>query len=464
MACDRLLTAELEGSSLPRHARRRIDSMFRGRTFEKADLDKAVQEEKDYIASLSTPAIPDIGNQSRINVGYGTVEKVQRAVDRMFGLTVENLQAAARMERLDHQPMFPDLRAAQDQKFDGYSDIPVPKGIAELYVLLTGDPEVSGRFNRAGLPADLRASQDITSSTFSYILGNTLGRRLVTDYREPNYREDLLISMRKPVKDFRTQEAALVGYFGDLADIDPESGDYEEVSGITDVEATYVLGQKGNILTITRKTIINDDISLIIRLVPRLGRAARRTHAQYVWNMFINNANCAGGGAWFTSGQGNLGSSALAIATALTAYQWLAKTTEQDSGKRLGLLDDPSVKPVIVHPIDLMSEAQTVIDEEYYYASNDLTTKTKNPLYGKVQGACLSMLTDASDWGMIMPPNVIDVVEMGYLHGNQDPELFVADTPQSEQVFVADKIRHKIRHEYAGAPIDPNAAYKAVVA
>jgi hypothetical protein len=39
----------------------------------------------------------------------------------------------------------------------------------------------------------------------------------------------------------------------------------------------------------------------------------------------------------------------------------------------------------------------------------------------------------------------------------------VADTPTSEQVFVADKIRHKVRHEYAGAPIDYVGAYKAVV-
>ena len=41
--------------------------------------------------------------------------------------------------------------------------------------------------------------------------------------------------------------------------------------------------------------------------------------------------------------------------------------------------------------------------------------------------------------------------------------MFVADSPQSEQVFVADKIRHKIRHEYAGAVVAYQSGYKAVV-
>jgi hypothetical protein len=53
---------------------------------------------------------------------------------------------------------------------------------------------------------------------------------------------------------------------------------------------------------------------------------------------------------------------------------------------------------------------------------------------------------------------------MGYLNGKEDPELFVCDGVQAEQVFVADKIRYKIRHEYAGANIDYRGGYGAIVA
>ncbi len=273
--------------------------------------------------------------------------------------------------------------------------------------------------------------------------------------------EDVLISIRKPVRDFRTQEAVLVGGFADLATVDPEAADYAEIAGVTDEESTYTLGQKGNILSITRKTIINDDITIVQRLVNGLARTARRTHAKYVWTFFISNTNCSDGTAWFTNPHGNLGAAALTHATALTAYKALAKMTEKDSGERLGLLQDPGVKPNLIGPIDIMETIQKIATEEFYYSSNDLTAKVPNPLANRVNPVICALLTDTNDWGMVLPPNVADVVEMGYLNGRTEPELFVADMPQSEQVFMADKIRHKIRHEYAGAVIDFRSGYKA---
>jgi hypothetical protein len=335
-----------------------------------------------------------------------------------------------------------------------------------MYAYFTGDAEVNGRFNRKALPPELRSSMDISSSTFTYVLGNTLGRRLVGIYKALSYLEELLISVKKPVKDFRTQEAVLVGGFPDLSTVDPEAADYQEIAGVTDEESTYAIGQKGNILTITRKTIINDDISIIQRLIDGLGRAARRTHAKYVWAFFIDNAACSDGTAWFT-GAGlhvNLGAAALTHATALIAYKALGTMTEKDSGERLGLLSDPSVKPNLVGPIDIMETIQKIATEDFYYTgAADLTTKTPNPLKGKVNPVVVPLFTDAADWGLLLPPQLADMVEMGYLNGREEPELFVADMPQSEQVFIADKIRHKIRHEYAGAMIDFRTGYKGVV-
>jgi ChaB protein len=462
-ACGRMLDTTLAASKLPDQAQARVRKSCEGKIFTKEELDGEIKGEKDYLASMSVPGFdPKIGDQTRVNVGIGTIERAQMAVDRAFGLTKDELVNFSKMIRLDNRPFFGDMRAAQD--YDKFDDVPAFTGLHDMYVFFTGDKEVDGRFYKKNLPAELRASQDITSSTFSYVLGNTLGRRLVKEYRETNFQEDLLISMRKPVKDFRQQEAVLIGYFGDLDTVDPESGDYQEIGAITDEESTYTIAQKGNLLTITRKTIINDDLTVIQRTVSRLGRAARRTHAQYVWNFYINNSNCSDGTAFFTSGHGNLGATALSFATALVAYKALAKMTEKDSGKRIGLLDDPNMKPTLVYPVDLMETGEQVVNDDHYYATNDLTDKTRNPMKGKINGAMISLLTDTNDWGLLLPPAAIDMVEMGYLHGRQEPEMFVADSPQSEQVFVADKIRHKVRHEYAGAVVDYRSGYKAIVA
>lgn len=450
------------GLGLPEPAKARIKKTFEGRAFQAADLDQAIKDEKDYLASVSASQPQGAGvPASGIVVGLGSFDRACMALDRTFGLTGGNMTALARMSRLDNRPYFEDMRAVQD--YSDFDQVPAFHGLREAYAYFTGDHEVTGRFNRKNLPAELRAAMDITSATFSYVLGNTLGRRLVSLYREYNFGEDILISTRKPVRDFRTQEAVLVGGFGDLADVDPEAADYSEIGGVTDEESTYAIGQKGNILTITRKTIINDDLSIIIRLVSGLARAARRTHAKYVWNFWINNANCSDGTAWFTGGHGNLVAGALTHAAALTGYIALSKMTEKDSGERLGLLADPSVKPNLIGPVDLMATIQKIATEEFYYTANDLTTKVPNPLANKVNPVLCPLLTDTTDWGLLLPPSLVDIVEMGYLNGRTDPELFVADTPQSEQVFIADKIRHKIRHEYAGAVVDFRSGYKSEV-
>jgi len=459
MALDKALAK----SELPEATQTRVRDLFKGKAATDEEIQRAVAGEKDYLAKLNPQPGLEVGDQTRISVGIGTVQRAQMAMDRAFGLTGEDMTAMSRMTRLDNQPFFDDpvLRSRQDlEKFD---EVPAFRGLRDMYEFFTGDKEVTGRFMRNNLPPDLRSRMDINSATFTYALGNTMGRRLVKDYLAVNYREDLLISVRKAVRDFRQQEAVNVGYFPDLSTVDPEAADYVEIAALTDEESTYTVLQRGNILTISRKAIINDDISLIQRGVSRLGRAARRTHGKYVWSFIVDNATCSDGTALFTNGHGNLGAAALTIATAYIAYVAMGKFTEKDSGERIGLLDDPNVKPNLIGPVDITHLIEQVAKDEFYYATNDLTDKVRNPMMGKVNPVALSLLTDTDDWALLYPPDVVDIVEMGYLNGRQEPEMFVADSPQNEQVFVADEIRHKIRHEYAGAAIAYQAGYKAEV-
>lgn len=461
--CSMDLDKKLAASELPDYLQESVRAKFADKVFETADLDTAIGEAKDFQAKMSEPPKGTPIPGSDIRVGIGTIEKAQMACDRMFGFNQEDMVGLAKMERVDFQPFFEDMRSVQD--YDDFDKVPAFRGIQDMYIFLTGDKEISGKFNKAAMARDLSARMDITSSTFTYALGNTLGRRLVKQYKAYKFLEELVVSIKKSVKDFRQQEAVLVGGFPDLADVDPESGDYEEIAGVTDEESTYSLGQKGNLLTITRKTIINDDVTIIRRLVDGLSRTARRTHAKFVWAFYIANADCSDGTAVFTGPHGNLGSTALTHTTALVAWKALAAVTEKDSGEYLGFLDDPSQMVNLIGPPAIKELIGQIEKEEFYYSSNDLTNKLPNPLVGQVKGHTLSLLAaDSNDWLMMLPPDVGDLIEMGYLNGREEPEMFVADTPQSEQVFVADKVRYKIRHEYSGAAIDHRPVYKAEVA
>jgi hypothetical protein len=129
---------------------------------------------------MSVPGFGDIPDQT-VKVGPGSMEKIQMAVDHMFGLRADDIRAMQSMERLNYKPVFPDLAGRKADDMAGVSRI---HGLGELYELLSGDGEVSGRFMPAKMSADMRATQGLNSGSFSYVLGNTMARRLVKDYME----------------------------------------------------------------------------------------------------------------------------------------------------------------------------------------------------------------------------------------------------------------------------------------
>jgi hypothetical protein len=427
--CEATLTARLTEAKLPELAAARIRKLFSGKRFEVADLDTAIKEEKEYLAKL-TESRGSLGlGLPRMEVGMGSLEQLQHAFDRLFGLEVPS----------------------------GAQNLPRLKGLREAYILMSGDVEITGRFTPGrGLT---RLAEAFDSSTFSYILGNTLHRRMVKDYAAVEYHERKIMTVRPGVSDFKSQEAVREGYFGDINDVDPETADYQEISSYGDEEVTYSVGQKGNLVTITRKHIKNDDLGRVKKKISRLGRAARRTFARFVWNFIINNSTYGvDSKAFFHLDHGNLGSTALGVTALHAAAEALAKMTEPGSSERLGW---PSEKFNLFIPVELRGTAiQTVDTPNLPGGSNN----DKNPVYQIADIHIVPLFTDDNDWVLACPSVDRDIIEVAFMDGNEEPEFFIADNPTVGEMFKADKLQYKIRHEYGGAIVDYRGAYKAVVA
>ena len=62
--------------------------------------------------------------------------------------------------------------------------------------------------------------------------------------------------------------------------------------------------------------------------------------------------------------------------------------------------------------------------------------------------------TDASNWCLTTDPDDIPTIEIGFLDGNEEPELFVQDSPTNGSMFTHDKLTWKIRHIYGGNVLD----------
>ncbi|MCE5265724.1 MAG: hypothetical protein LLG97_19620 [Deltaproteobacteria bacterium] len=422
-ACGITLRDELAGSDLPDLSQTRIREQFEGKVFETAQLQAAITKEKEYVDKLTGSG--SVTGAGQVRIGAEEPEKLQAAMDKLLGVTVD----------------------------DKFKDVPPLESLRAAYTRLTGDQDVRGiatdQAIRQGtaIMSMLRLPAAYSSASFSFVLGNSMYRRLVQEYRAVDYNEAALISYRRNARDFRTMESINVGYFGDLPDIDPESGDYQEITMATDEEISYAVNQKGIILTITRKVIINDDLKSVMVLVSRLGRAARRTFARRGWAKINGNATFKGDSkALFHNDHANLGAVALTndaagITTLANRLIAMFAQTEKDSGEALCL------EPKILWVPRAVLETAKALNSPWPIAG------TVNPHAGRF-GAnherimVNKLATDANNWGLIADPGDVELLEVAFLNGREEPELFVADNPLTGQMFTSDKIQYKQRHEY----------------
>ncbi len=73
------------------------------------------------------------------------------------------------------------------------------------------------------------------------------------------------------------------------------------------------------------------------------------------------------------------------------------------------------------------------------------------------------LTSDATDWGLLADPLDCEMVEVAFLRGQREPEMFVADNPLVGQMFIGDKVQYKVRHEYEAVCTDYRGMHKSVV-
>ncbi len=426
LAAQALVRETLAACGLPEPVQAKLRTQFAGQIVTETTLQAAVKAEKEMVDQLTATGV--IHGVGQIRVMRESGEKLQAAMDGLLSVTVADSMR-------DVRP-FTSLRAA--------------------YTELTGDTEVRG-FAEPGQ----RMQAAFDSSTFSFVLGNALYRRMINDYRETtDFGLSRIVSNVRNARDFRPLQAIRIQYFGDIPDITPETDDYTDLGTVTDEKVEYSLNQKGGIITITRKMIINDDLTAVNRIVSRLPRAARRTKAKRAWNKFINNDTYKGDStAIFTAGHNNLGTIGYSITSAVAARSAIAKQTEPGSGERLYL------RPLtLAIPTDLWDTAVTVNQTRGVPGSANLGNSMFQ--YFGINNENIfevPFMTDVNDWLMFADPKDVEMLEVAYLNGQQEPEMFVADNPQMGQFFVADKLQYKIRDEYEFEFMDFRGAYKAIV-
>jgi hypothetical protein len=319
----------------------------------------------------------------------------------------------------------------------------------ECYYEMTGDRLITGRLRECD---QSRLAESMGSSTLSEVLGDSVTRRMLAEYRAAvdfdGWRQIVNVV---PLSDFRMQHRTRYGGYGDLPTV-AEGADYQPLSSPGDEEATYKAGKKGGTEDVTLEMIKNDDVAAIRRIPTKLSRAAKRTLAKFVFDFLRTNPVIYDTKALFHVDHGNLFTAALDKA-ALAAHRLaMLKQTELSSNDRIGITPSRLVVPVELQ--------ETAVDLFKLTTNNEKTF---------IQSLTMNIIpvwywTDANDWCTAADPADIPGIEIGFLDGQQEPELFVQDSPTVGSMFAADKLTYKLRHIYGGAVTDYRAFTKAVVA
>jgi len=412
-----ILKEKLEASRLPQPFKEKIRKDYEGKIFSSEDLEKSISSEQAAFAeSVNSGNVKGLGSQMSVTLEES--DKRQEALDKLLGAEIKQNHG-----------------------------VPAFRGLKEAYqTWYPEDPEVTGQVRSSRLTEGINVA-----SPFTYALGTSINRRLVKEYNLINKEWENIVE-KVPVKDFKLQELIRWGGYADLASVSDDAEYQYFGSDPVDERATYTIGTKGNLVYVTRKAIINDDLRILTRLPKKIAQSAARTLAKFVWNFISGNGAIYDSKALFHTDHANITTTlTLSYDNVITGMMAMKNQAEAGSSEKIGLKAN-----YLVYPTALAGTANSILTSTYKPGGQYTEDNQIKPV---LKGLENKFFTDDTNWYLIASLLDIDLIEIGFLFGKEEPEIFLQDQSTVSQVFTHDKITYKVRHEYGGAVVDYRGFY-----
>lgn len=290
----------------------------------------------------------------------------------------------------------------------------------------------------------------ITQGTgdFGVLLENTLHKVLQASYLITPDKWSRFCG-KTTVTDFRAHNLYRRGTFGALDTVD-ENGEFKQKPIPDGAREKLTASTKGNIITLSRQAMINDDLGAFSDLAVDLGRAAKLTIEVDVFAYINSNPNTADGNAFFSAAHGNLKTPGAAPTVAeVDAVRVLMAQQKDISGN-----DFLEINPSIwLGPLGLGGQARVTNNSQY---DPDSTNKLQR------ENIARGIFTDIVDtarltgtpWYAFADPDVAPAIVVGFLDGVEEPFL------DSEDGWRVDGTEWKVRIDYGVAGVNPASAVK----
>ena len=238
------------------------------------------------------------------------------------------------------------------------------------------------------------------SGAFPNILANVGHKALMKGYNEVPATFQYWTS-KGSNPDFKPSTRVGLGAADELLPM-TEMGEFKS-SETTDMGQQTTVHTFGREWTLTRKSIINDDLSVLARLPAAYGAAARRTINKQAYDLLTN------GSGIFTSTHKNSGTGTLSIASLKAAKAAMSK--QKDPSGKMYL----NIQPVyLIVPAELEVEAATLIASAVDPTKNNAYP---NPFANRLTVVAAPNIEDPNAWYLAAAPGVLPGIEVTYLNG-----------------------------------------------
>lgn len=297
-----------------------------------------------------------------------------------------------------------------------------------------------------------------TTSDFPLLLADAMNKNLQDAYTLANVTWNQFCSTTS-VSDFKPRKVIKLSE-GKAPSKVLENGEIQE-SDYIEAQEQYRVHTYGQIVSVTRETLINDDLSAFSRIPASMGGQFARNIEMLVYSVILGNDNMSDGVELYAAGHGNLDTSGgvPSVATLQAAFAKMAKQT----GPQGSILN---IRPsIIVVPPDIAGTVAQVINSTvdpsksnsainpYANSLSVVSSPYLNTAF-TFDGKAYNGSPDNNAWYLFADPSTIDTIEVAFLNGNQNPVL------EEEEGFETLGIKFRAYHDVGAKAIDWRGTYK----
>lgn len=284
-----------------------------------------------------------------------------------------------------------------------------------------------------------------SSSDFGNLLADVAHKSMLKGYEEAQETFQLWTS-KGILTDFREASRVDLSTFPSLDRV-PEGAEYKYGS-VGDKGEKIMLATYGKLFSITRQSIINDDLSALTRIPKIMGRAAIRSIGDLVYAVLTGNPKMSDGKALFHADHKNL-QTAAALSVASISAAMTGMRLQEDKNATL------DIRPKhLITSVANEATAKALLLAEFDPALAE--AKVPNPIRSMLDVISDPRL-DAANVGanfMAADSDMYDTIEVAYLDGNDKPYI------EQQEGFTRDGATFKVRIDAGVAPLSSRTMVK----